>query len=92
MSVWVCVALALVLYFCNSAEIDFVAQYAAIISQAYPHNPLETKAVVDSARPSASSWLFRPASRCRQIREAAPRLCLVGAFPPRKHTTVAFTP
>jgi hypothetical protein len=27
-----------------------------------------------------------------QVREAAPRLRLVGAFPPRKHTTVAFTP
>jgi hypothetical protein len=27
-----------------------------------------------------------------EIREAAPRLRLVGAFPPRKHTTVAFTP
>jgi hypothetical protein len=26
-----------------------------------------------------------------EIREAAPRLRLVGAFPPRKHTTVAFT-
>ena len=27
-----------------------------------------------------------------EIGEAAPRLCLVGAFPTRKHTTVAFTP
>jgi hypothetical protein len=30
--------------------------------------------------------------RDSEIREAAPRLRLVGAFPPRKHTTVAFTP
>jgi hypothetical protein len=27
-----------------------------------------------------------------EIREDAPRLRLVGAFPPRKHTTVGFTP
>jgi hypothetical protein len=27
-----------------------------------------------------------------EIREAAPRLRLVGAFPPQKHTIVAFTP
>ncbi len=57
----------------------------------------------DASVPSAALRLDRTRARlpgrpvwvaCRtnEIREAAPRLRLVGAFPPRKHTTVSFTP
>jgi hypothetical protein len=44
----------------------------------------------DSEYPTASRCIFSNLIRY-EIREAAPRLRLVGAFPPRKHTTVTFT-
>jgi hypothetical protein len=79
------------------ADYDHDAAYDALAGRIFGARPGLPLAVITGpgpGRPGAAGGGGVPVPLISfvKIREAAPRLRLVGAFPPRKHTTVAFTP